>query len=129
LVEQRGHLSPILGALVERARLGSTLDKAAHRAIANLDGHIVDGSFLWQGKGIDRLNARPGGVGKDLRDRDAGEKPADAGTNVGVLERAAALNLAVLADDGKRAGGRLGRRRSHESGLWADSEQEQQGER
>ncbi len=105
LIEQRGDVAGVLGVLVDGAGFLAALDEAAHGAVADLDGHVVDGGVLWQREGIDGFDVLGGGVGKNLRDRHAGEEAADAGANVGVLQRAGALHFAVLADDRERAWG------------------------
>jgi len=104
LIEQGGDVAGVPGVLVDGARFFAALDHAAHSAVAYLDGHVVDSSILRERESVDGFDVLGGRVGENLRDGDAGEKAADAGAHVGVLERAGAQDFAVLADDAKGAG-------------------------
>ena len=104
LIEQGGDVAGVPGVLVDGARFFAALDHAAHSAVAYLDGHVVDSSILRERESVDGFDVLGGRVGENLRDGDAGEKAADAGASVGVLQRAGALDFAVLADNRERAG-------------------------
>src|SRR5207302_1069034 len=104
LIEQRGDVASVLGVLVDGTRFFTALDEATHSAVTDLDGHIVDGCVLRQRESVDGFDVLGRRVGEDLRDCNAGEEAADAGANVGVLQRAGALDFAVFPDDAERAG-------------------------
>ncbi len=115
-------------ALVEGASILAALDEAAHGAVANLDGHVIDGGVLRQREGVEGFDVLGRGVGEDLGHRDASEEPADAGAHVGVFERARALHPAVFADDAERAGSFTGRGRGENFLLRTDGDEQQDSE-
>src|SRR5467141_1087526 len=100
-MEEGSHVARAPRALVEGASILAALDEAAHGAVANLDGHVIDDGVLRQREGVEGFDVLGRGVGEDLGHRDASEEPADAGAHVGVLERARALQPAVSPGEGE----------------------------
>ena len=72
----------------------AAFDLAAHRAVADLHGHVVDGGVLRQREGVDGFDLFLVGVLEFLRDGDAGEEAADLRLDVGMLQRTGSGGLA-----------------------------------
>jgi len=118
-----------LRILVNGTRVLAALDQPAHDTVADLDGHVVDSRVLRQRERVHSLDVLSRRIAENLGDGDASQKPADAGAHLRMLQRAGALNRAVLADDAERPRRLSGCWRGKNRWLQTNCGEEQQGER
>src|SRR6266849_7466982 len=103
LIQQAGGLTAGFRGFIDGFGFFAPQNFAAHGAVADDHGHVIDRRILRQGKRIDRFNLFRERIFKLLRDDYARKKSANLRFYIRMFERTISLWLAVWIEHLKRA--------------------------